>query len=183
MGTEQDLNRDESAHLETIRDRDYYHEVADKLAAAIAAHFGIDIGEHASDNDPWQNALDAVPDEPPLANDWTLPGDFTCRGATFRKGVHVRSIVGRMERLYDAAFPGVAELSQLQIEKNLATLQNHPDPDELKWNFLDPSIVEPDHVSATQKDGVFIVTIRSVDFPRSQAYLRSAKQFVDFMKQ
>jgi hypothetical protein len=59
-------------------------------------------------------------------NDWRLPGDFVCRGATFRKGVHVRAIIARMERLYDAAFPGVAELTPEQRATNLATLQNTP---------------------------------------------------------
>lgn len=41
-------------------DRDRYHEVADQLAAAVAAITGVDIGEHSSMNDPWQNALDAA---------------------------------------------------------------------------------------------------------------------------
>lgn len=58
------------------------------------------------------------------ANDWRLPGDFTCRGATFRKGVHVRTILGRMERLYDAAYPGFAELTPKQQSANLALLQS-----------------------------------------------------------
>lgn len=55
--------------------------------------------------------------------DWKLPGDFTCRGATFRKGVHVSVVIGRMERLFDAAFPGVANLTQEQKDANLKALQ------------------------------------------------------------
>lgn len=45
---------------ETIRERDCYHDWADKLAAAIAEFTGADIGEHSSVNNPWQNALDAL---------------------------------------------------------------------------------------------------------------------------
>lgn len=46
---------------QTIRDRDTYHEWADKLAEAIAAYFGVDIGEHSNQNCPWAEALEAVP--------------------------------------------------------------------------------------------------------------------------
>lgn len=35
-------------------------DVADELAEAIAAHLGIYIGEHSSDNNPWRNALIAI---------------------------------------------------------------------------------------------------------------------------
>ena len=44
----------------TIRDRDTYHEWADKLADAIAVHFGVDIGEHSNQNCPWHEALEAI---------------------------------------------------------------------------------------------------------------------------
>lgn len=44
----------------TLSERDYYHDMADKLAEAIAAHFGVDIGEHSSANCPWEVALDAI---------------------------------------------------------------------------------------------------------------------------
>jgi hypothetical protein len=43
----------------TLRDRDTYHEWADKLAEQIAAITTTDIGEHSNMNCPWQNALDA----------------------------------------------------------------------------------------------------------------------------
>lgn len=42
----------------TMRDRDHYHEMADKLAAAIAEHFDGDIGEHSNMNCPWTKAID-----------------------------------------------------------------------------------------------------------------------------
>jgi hypothetical protein len=45
---------------EEIELRDDYQEWADKLAYAIAAATGVDIGEHSNMNHPWQNALDAI---------------------------------------------------------------------------------------------------------------------------
>lgn len=45
---------------QTLRERDRYHDVADALAAQIAAITGVAIGEHSSANDPWQNALVAA---------------------------------------------------------------------------------------------------------------------------
>ncbi|MBP7568106.1 MAG: hypothetical protein KA795_19080 [Burkholderiaceae bacterium] len=50
---------------ETIKDRDCYHEWADKLAAAIAEHFGEDIGEHSNINNPWAAALDVIAEAKP----------------------------------------------------------------------------------------------------------------------
>ena len=44
----------------TLRDRDAYHEWADKLAEAIAKHFDVDIGEHSNQNLPWAEALEAI---------------------------------------------------------------------------------------------------------------------------
>jgi hypothetical protein len=45
---------------ETLRDRDTYHEWADKLANAIAKYFGAEIGEHSNMNCPWAEALDVI---------------------------------------------------------------------------------------------------------------------------
>jgi len=45
---------------ETIRDRDTYHDWADKLAEAIATHFGAEIGEHSNMNCPWAEALEVI---------------------------------------------------------------------------------------------------------------------------
>lgn len=44
----------------TLRDRDAYHEWADKLADGIATHFGADIGEHSNQNLPWAEALEVI---------------------------------------------------------------------------------------------------------------------------
>lgn len=52
--------RHERDVLEVIADRDLYHEWADKLADAIGAHLGIDIGEHSNMNNPWAVAYDAL---------------------------------------------------------------------------------------------------------------------------
>lgn len=45
---------------QAIGDRDQYHEWADKLAGAIAAHFGAEIGEHSNQNCPWAEALEVI---------------------------------------------------------------------------------------------------------------------------
>jgi hypothetical protein len=47
----------EAEMLAVIDERDRYHDMADQLAAHIAAITGYEIGEHSSDNDPWSNAL------------------------------------------------------------------------------------------------------------------------------
>jgi len=51
---------DDDLWEQTLRYRDTYHEWADKLAEAIAKHFGVDIGEHSNMNCPWSEALDAI---------------------------------------------------------------------------------------------------------------------------
>lgn len=43
-----------------IKERDYAEKMADKLADAIAALTGVDIGEHSSGNCPWHEALEAA---------------------------------------------------------------------------------------------------------------------------
>ena len=51
--------------LRVIDLRDRYHEWADKLAYAIAARLGVEIGEHSSSNLPWENALAFIESTPP----------------------------------------------------------------------------------------------------------------------
>ncbi|MBB2928349.1 hypothetical protein [Paraburkholderia silvatlantica] len=58
---------------QTLSERDEYHEMADKLAAAIAAHLGVDIGEHSNANDPWEEALEAIENVAPAATAPTVP--------------------------------------------------------------------------------------------------------------
>jgi hypothetical protein len=51
----------ECKHCDQImRERDIAEEQADALADCIAGLLGIDIGEHSSCNEPWQNAIDAA---------------------------------------------------------------------------------------------------------------------------
>lgn len=52
----------ERAETGIISERDRNEEWADRLAAATAKHFGVDIGEHSNVNDPWANALEAFTD-------------------------------------------------------------------------------------------------------------------------
>ena len=47
----------ESALLEVIDQRDAAEDIADQLAAQIAAITDVDIGEHSSGNCPWKNAM------------------------------------------------------------------------------------------------------------------------------
>ncbi len=64
-GGETKRERDLDASLDrTMADRDQYHEWADKLAGAIAEHFGADIGEHSNLNCPWSEALDVIGNAP-----------------------------------------------------------------------------------------------------------------------
>jgi len=53
----------------TMRDRDTYHEWADRLAEAISQHFDAHIGEHSNMNCPWAEALQVIEmaDPDPLA--------------------------------------------------------------------------------------------------------------------
>lgn len=49
--------REVESHSNTIDQRDHNEEMANKLAAAIAGHFRVEIGEHSSANCPWSEAL------------------------------------------------------------------------------------------------------------------------------
>ena len=54
------LTKEEADHTRSLEERDRYHDVADKLAQAIADRYQSDIGEHSNINDPWQNALNLI---------------------------------------------------------------------------------------------------------------------------
>ncbi|MDN4038683.1 hypothetical protein [Massilia sp. YIM B02443] len=58
---------DDNLWDETLRDRDTYHEWADKLAEAISKHFDAYIGEHSNTNCPWHEALEAIESAPPAS--------------------------------------------------------------------------------------------------------------------
>lgn len=49
---------------DVITERDEYHDVADRLASAIADYFLSPIGEHTSSNCPWMRALELIQNPP-----------------------------------------------------------------------------------------------------------------------
>lgn len=51
----------EKAVLEEIDNRDNRDEWLDALSDEVARYFGVDIGEHSSANNPWNEALEAIP--------------------------------------------------------------------------------------------------------------------------
>ncbi|MCX4474833.1 hypothetical protein OOK41_31730 [Micromonospora sp. NBC_01655] len=55
-----DLDRENRAHGETVKEYERVEQMADNLAAAIARLTGAQIGEHSSMNCPWENALQAA---------------------------------------------------------------------------------------------------------------------------
>ena len=61
--------------IQTIKERDHYHEMADELADAIAKHFDVEIGEHSSANNPWNNALVWIY---PMAPEMRFDGFYYC---------------------------------------------------------------------------------------------------------
>ena len=74
---------DDALWDQTLTERDNYHEWADKLANAIAEHFGIEIGEHSNLNNPWSVALEALESAPVAAavaveEPMMTNGDFHC---------------------------------------------------------------------------------------------------------
>lgn len=52
---------------EVMAERDEYHEMADRLAHAIADHLLVPIGEHSSSNCPWMRALEEIQNANPAA--------------------------------------------------------------------------------------------------------------------
>jgi len=54
---------------EVMTERDEYHNMADKLANAIADHLLVEIGEHSSSNCPWMRALEAIENAAPQAGE------------------------------------------------------------------------------------------------------------------
>ncbi|WP_025516830.1 hypothetical protein [Bordetella trematum] len=59
---------DDALWDQTLIERDEYHDMADKLAHAIADHLLVEIGEHSSSNCPWMRALEAIESAAPQAS-------------------------------------------------------------------------------------------------------------------
>lgn len=60
-----ELAAEEAACHQLIGDRDMAAGWADTLAYAAGSYFGVDIGEHSNTNNPWSNAYEAIPEQPP----------------------------------------------------------------------------------------------------------------------
>ncbi len=95
---------DESAvHTKTIEERDSVEAYADQLAEMIGMFCEVDIGEHSSANDPWENAIEAM--RVAIGNK-QLPGEPGCSLCAFGMNsfidpdtgnrIHVRNGVARL---------------------------------------------------------------------------------------
>lgn len=56
---------DDKLWEQTLHERDYNAEIADKLADAISRYFNEEIGEHSNMNCPWLEALRVIEEAPP----------------------------------------------------------------------------------------------------------------------
>jgi hypothetical protein len=116
---------------QALTKRDEYHDIADKLAEAIADHLGIDIGEHSSDNCPWQaalGALDVAPALPspapvapkPAMSKFATVEDYRAAVASFDKRMEdplTQAILEQTGELPPAASPLVDEAKQIVAGK------------------------------------------------------------------
>lgn len=78
---------------EVMCERDEFHDIADKLAQAIADYFLAEIGEHSSGNCPWMRALEVI--ENPPTTSWA---DYETKLALADAPVSVRDYVASLER-------------------------------------------------------------------------------------
>lgn len=80
--------------------------------------------------------------EPTDPLDAPIPADFTAAGATFRKGLPMRLIAKRIERLWEAAY-GPMPTPEEQAA-NLARLQGAVSPQPLAEPRAEPAMLDPD---------------------------------------
>lgn len=73
----------------TLRDRDAYHDWADKLADAIANYFGVDIGEHSNQNLPWDEALQAIENAEPVGASTVLTDERIGETVTMKRSEYL----------------------------------------------------------------------------------------------
>lgn len=85
---------DDELWEQTIGERDCYHEWADKLADAIAKHFGAAIGEHSNMNCPWAEALDVIQAAPAAPEQATPRGQRAA--ASVRKAYAELDLMGNI---------------------------------------------------------------------------------------
>lgn len=107
--------RPTDGHLwdETMRDRDQYHEWADKLAGAIATHFGVDIGEHSNMNCPWAEALEAIENAPPPGDNTLLASAYASFSAAVEKHIpRTAAAATPQHRVTEQADPAIADFEK-----------------------------------------------------------------------
>jgi hypothetical protein len=103
--------------MQTIRERDYNADMADKLAAGIAEHFEQDIGEHSSDNCPWLRALEILDTKPELA---PCAGTAATAQATPAASSESQPTDLSKQLRRDAEFVGMAQYIQVRPQMLLA---------------------------------------------------------------
>ncbi|MFH8336925.1 hypothetical protein [Streptomyces sp. AM6-12] len=91
------LAAEERAHGETIDDRDHFHDMADKLAYAVAPEEVI--GEHSSMNCPWENALDLIT---PMAEVEKLREELERQTALAEQGARANRELSRLRAVVAA---------------------------------------------------------------------------------
>ncbi|WP_241122255.1 hypothetical protein [Achromobacter xylosoxidans] len=80
---------DDALWDQTLTERDEYHDMADKLANAIADHLLVEIGEHSSSNCPWMRALEAIENAAPQASAENV------RNAALEEAAHLMEQTGK----------------------------------------------------------------------------------------
>lgn len=135
--TGKDRPTDDHLWDETIRDRDTYHEWADKLAEAISKHFGAYIGEHSNTNCPWAEALEAIENAEPGAATGKAPEDLPKLPKPFGEidiyedSGNVRSVDGfTADQMRGYAIDYAAKLGRAALASPAAPLAGKAEPSD-----------------------------------------------------
>ncbi|SFY52091.1 hypothetical protein [Streptomyces sp. F-1] len=149
------LAREERAHGETIDDRDHFHDMADKLAYAVAPEEVI--GEHSSMNCPWENALDLIT---PMAEVEKLREELERQTALAEQGARANRELSRLRAELAAVRTKVVVTEADEIvaccpdhgSRNTAWMHCHCDvADDMRRRAALPAAVEA-HVVAHDSD-------------------------------
>jgi hypothetical protein len=134
---------DDALWDQTLTERDNYHEWADKLANAIAEHFGIEIGEHSNLNNPWAVALEALENmAAQKAHAWRTTEPAVCVPMTEDSGVAAlwREAGFDVIELFEHPAPIASSLSDRDIQE--AALEWQCDPAFDHFVFHEDELVE-----------------------------------------
>jgi hypothetical protein len=134
---------DDALWDQTLTERDNYHEWADKLANAIAEHFGIEIGEHSNLNNPWPVALEALENmAAQKAHAWRTTEPAVCVPMTEDSGVAAlwREAGFDVIELFEHPAPIASSLSDRDIQE--AALEWQCDPAFDHFVFHEDELVE-----------------------------------------